>query len=214
MSNLEILRKQAKQVLRWHHEGYFPVAAQIRDTLPRFGRLSDSEIMRAAFKLSDAQELVARREGFDDWQALRSGADAVTPSKHAQQQPVLSSVSAQLFVANVVASCDFFTERLGFTVDFVYGEPPFYGQIVRDTARLALRLVCEPVFVGDIRVREHLLSASITVDTAAEIKQLFLDFQAAGVPFHQPLRKEPWGARNFIVLDPDGNLILFAGPAD
>ncbi|MDA4833522.1 VOC family protein, partial [Enterobacter hormaechei] len=62
--------------------------------------------------------------------------------------------------------------------------------------------------------REHLLSASIAVDSAAEIKQLFLDFQAAGVSFHQTLKKEPWGARNFIVLDPDGNLILFAGPAD
>ena len=137
----------------------------------------------------------------------------MTPSKQ-PQQPVLSSVSAQLFVADVAASCDFFTEKLGFTLDFVYGEPPFYGQVVRDRAALALRLVCEPVFVGDIRTREHLLSASITVDTAAEIKQLFLDFQAAGVPFHQPLRKEPWGARNFIVLDPDGNLILFAGPAE
>ena len=72
----------------------------------------------------------------------------------------------------------------------------------------------EPVFVGDVRAREHLLSASITVDTAAEIKQLFLDFKTAGVRFHQTLRKEPWGARSFIVLDPDGNLILFAGPAD
>ncbi|ODT07231.1 MAG: lactoylglutathione lyase [Mesorhizobium sp. SCN 65-20] len=213
MSNLENFRKQAKQVVRWHREGYFPVAAQIRDKLPRFGHYSDSEIMRAAFKLSDAQELVARREGFDDWQALRSGANALTPSEHVRQ-PVLSSVSAQLFVADVAASCEFFTEKLGFTVDFVYGEPTFYGQVVRDTARLALRLVCEPVFVGDIRAREHLLSASITVDTAAEIKQLFLDFQAAGVPFHQPLRKEPWGARTFVVLDPDGNLILFAGPAE
>ena len=85
---------------------------------------------------------------------------------------------------------------------------------MRDNAQLALRLVCEPVFVGDIRERAHLLSASITVDSAAEIKQLFLDFQAAGVRFHQPLRKQPWGARNFIVLDPDGNLILFAGPGD
>ena len=130
------------------------------------------------------------------------------------QRPVLSSTSAQLFVADIIASCVFFTEKLGFTVDFVYGEPPFYGQVVRDNARLALRLVCEPVFVGDIRERKHLLSASITVETADEIKQLFLDFQAAGVRFHQTLRKEPWGARNFIVLDPDGNLILFAGPAD
>jgi len=93
-----------------------------------------------------------------------------------------------------------------------YGDPPYYGQVIRDNARLALRLVFEPVFVGDVRKREHLLSASITVDTANEIKQLFLSYQAAGVSFHQAL-KEPWGARTFIVSDPDENLILFAGPA-
>jgi uncharacterized glyoxalase superfamily protein PhnB len=77
-----------------------------------------------------------------------------------------------------------------------------------------LRLVGEPVFAGDIRKREGLLSASITVATASEIKQLFLDYQAAGVPFHQALKKEPWGARTFVVSDPDENLILYAGPAD
>jgi uncharacterized glyoxalase superfamily protein PhnB len=76
-----------------------------------------------------------------------------------------------------------------------------------------LRLVFEPVFVGDVRKREHLLSASVTVATANEIKQLFLSYQAAGVFFHQTLRKEPWGARTFVVSDPDENLILFAGPA-
>ena len=130
------------------------------------------------------------------------------------RQPVLSSSAAQLFVADIDASCDFFTSKLGFSIDFIYGDPPFYGHVRRDNAQLALRLVCEPVFAGDIRQREQLLSASITVETAGEIRQLFLDFQAAGVHFHQALKKEPWGARNFIVLDPDGNLILFAGPAD
>lgn len=135
-------------------------------------------------------------------------------SKPATPQPVLQSTAAQLFVADISAACDFFTEKLGFAVDFVYGDPPFYGQVIRDNARLALRLVCEPVFVGDIREREHLLSASIALDTANDIKQLFLSYQSAGVFFHQTLRTEPWGARTFIVLDPDGNLILFAGPAD
>ena len=52
------------------------------------------------------------------------------------------------------------------------------------------------------------------VDTADEIKQLYLEFQTAGVSFFQTLRKEPWGAKTFIVKDPDGNLLLFAGPAD
>ncbi|MCA2408213.1 VOC family protein [Rhizobium leguminosarum bv. viciae 248] len=213
MPNLENLKKQAKQYLRWHRERYYPVAAEIRAALPRFRHLDDRQVLEARFKLSDAQDLIARQMGFEGWQALKTGAAAMTdPKKQPAPQAILSSLSAQLFVTDIKASCEFFTGKLGFRVDFVYGDPPFYGQVIRDNAQLALRLVCEPVFVGDIRQREHLLSASITVDTSKEIKRLFLDFQAAGVSFHQPLRKEPWGARNFIVLDPDGNLILFAGP--
>ena len=96
---------------------------------------------------------------------------------------------------------------------FTYGEPPFYSQVKRDNARLNLRLVCEPVFVGDIREREHLLAAAMTLDSAAEIRQLFVQYRAAGVDFHQTLKQEPWGARTFIVRDPDGNLLLFGGPA-
>ena len=126
--------------------------------------------------------------------------------------PILSSIEAQLFVANIKRSCDFYTNKLGFAVEFIYGDPPFYGQVFRDNARLALRLVFEPVFAGDVRKREDLLSASITVGTTNEIEQLFMSYQAAGVPFHQALKKEPWGARTFIVSDPDENLILFAGP--
>jgi catechol 2,3-dioxygenase-like lactoylglutathione lyase family enzyme len=214
MPNLENLKKQAKRYLRWHRERYYPVAAEIRAALPRFRDLDDSQVLEASFKLSDAQELVARHAGFDDWQALKSGAQAVTTqTRQTKPRPILSSTAAQLFVADIKASCDFFVAKLGFAVDFIYGDPPFYGQVVRDNARLALRLVCEPVFVGDIREREHLLSAAITVDAADEIKQLFLSFQATGVRFHQALKKQPWGARNFIVGDPDGNLILFAGPA-
>jgi len=215
MPNLENLKKQAKQYLRWHRERYYPVAAEIRAVLPQFHALDDQKILEASFKLSDAQELIARRMGFESWEALKTGAHSMTALREdALPRPILSSTSAQLFVADIKASCDFFTAKLGFAVDFVYGDPPFYGQVIRDRAQLALRMVCEPVFVGDIRQREHLLAASITVDTAHDIKQLFLSFQAKGVPFHQVLKKEPWGARNFIVLDPDGNLILFASPAD
>jgi catechol 2,3-dioxygenase-like lactoylglutathione lyase family enzyme len=215
MPNLENLKKQAKQYLRWHRERYHPVAAEIRAALPRFRHLDDHQVLAASFKLSDAQELVARQLGFEGWQALKAGALAMnTRVKQATTPTILSGTVAQLYVADVKASCDFFTSKLGFAVEFVYGDPPFYCLVKRDRARLCLRLVCEPVFVGDIREREHLLSASITVDTAAEIKQLFLQFQTAGVSFHQGLKKEPWGAKNFILLDPDGNLILFAGPAD
>jgi len=123
-------------------------------------------------------------------------------------------VAAHLYVRDLKVSTEFFTMKLGFTIDFVYGDPPFYGQVSRDNARLALRLIEEPVFAGDIREREDLLSASITLGSADEIKQLFLACQAADVAFHQSLRNEPWQAKTFIVKDPDANLILFAAPAN
>ena len=133
---------------------------------------------------------------------------------HLHSQPILTSVAAHLYVRDLKTSTDFFTTKLGFAIDFIYGDPPFYGQVSRDNARLALRYMDEPFFAEDIRQREGLLSASITLASADEIKQLFLAYQAAGVPLAQSLRNEPWGAKTFILKDPDGNLILFAGPAN
>ena len=126
-------------------------------------------------------------------------------------QPTLLAAEPQLFVASVVTSCEFYIKKLGFTVAFLYGKPPFYGQVFRDGARLNLRSLPEPAINPELRDREHLLSASITLDDA---EPLFLEFQRAGVVFHQVLKTEPWGARTFIVCDPDGNLILFSGLAD
>src|SRR5712671_6759515 len=146
-------------------------------------------------------------------QALEKGIKAMTSQSGRSLRPALVGAEPQLFVADIKASCDFFTQKLGFAIVFVYGEPPFYAQVKRDGARLNLRCVDAPVIDGALRERESLLSASITVATAEEIKQLFLELQSAGVAFHQTLKAEPWGARDFIVRDPDGNLLLFAGPA-
>jgi catechol 2,3-dioxygenase-like lactoylglutathione lyase family enzyme len=120
----------------------------------------------------------------------------------------LLAAEPQLFVADVETSCEFYTKKLGFTVAFIYGDPPFYGQVFRDGARLNLRSLDEPAMNPELREREQLLSATITLDDA---EPLFLEFQTAGVVFHQTLKSEPWGALTFVVGDPDGNLILFAG---
>ena len=135
-------------------------------------------------------------------------------AKPASPRPVLTATEAQLFVADVAASCAFYQDTLGFAVEFIYGDPPFYAMVVRDRARLTLRGVDEPVFIPGVREREGLLSASLTLATAAETQQLFHTYEAAGAPMQQPLKQEAWGATTFVVKDPDGNLILFAGPAE
>jgi uncharacterized glyoxalase superfamily protein PhnB len=215
MPNLENLKKQAKLILRWHRERHYPVAAQIRDHLPRFLNMSDSEILAASFKLSDAQEIVAKQQGFNTWQALKTGHSPTSRQvKSAPSKATIVSAEPQLFVTDIQRSCDFFAEKLGFSLIFSYGKPPYYAQVGRDAARLNLRWVERPVIESTVRDREQLLSVSLTVATADEIKLLFLEFQSSGVAFHQTLKKQPWGARNFIVKDPDANLLLFAGPAN
>jgi uncharacterized glyoxalase superfamily protein PhnB len=216
MPNLENLKKQAKLILRWHRERHYPVAAQIRAHLPRFQNMPDSEILATSFKLSDAQEIVAREHCFDTWQALKTEL-STTPRKPkslpSKAKATIVCAEPQLLVSDIERSCEFFCEKLGFSLVFSFGKPPFYSQVRRDAAHLNLRYVERSVIESTVRDREELLSASMTVATAEEIKLLFLEFQSAGVAFHQRLKKQPWGARNFIVKDPDGNLLLFAGPA-
>jgi catechol 2,3-dioxygenase-like lactoylglutathione lyase family enzyme len=215
MPNLENLKKQAKLILRWHRERHYPVAAQIRGQLPRFLNMPDSEILAAGFKLSDAQEMVARQQGFESWQALKTGlSTAPRKPKSAPSKAAIVGAEPQLFVTDIQRSCEFFGEKLGFSLVFSYGKPPYYAQVGRDAARLNLRCVERSVIESTVRDREELLSVSMTVATADEIKLLFLEFQSAGVAFRQTLKKQPWGAKNFVVKDPDGNLLLFAGPAN
>jgi len=215
MPNLENLKKQAKLILRWHRESHYPVAAQIRALLPRFANMPDAQILAANFKLSDAQEMVARQHGFASWQALKAGLTAASRKvKSPPSKATIVGAEPQLFVTDIQRSCEFFQQKLGFSLVFSSGDPPFYAQVGRDAARLNLRCVERTVIDSTLREREELLSASMTVATAVEIKLLFLEFQSAGATFHQKLKKQPWGARNFIVKDPDGNLLLFAGPAN
>ena len=114
----------------------------------------------------------------------------------------------QLYVQDIVTAVQFYSRQLGFDVAFTHGDPPFYGQVVRGGARLNLRQVDDPVLDPVRRDSEQLLAASITLEDA---EPLFLEYQSAGVEFAQPLHTEQWGARTFVVRDPDGNLLLFAG---
>jgi len=209
MPNIDHLRKQAKLYLRWHRERYYPVAARIRAVLPRYRELSDREVLDSPFRLADAQELVARTAGFESWEALRRGKHPLPNNPTGvPAMTVLTAAEPQLYVRDIAVSTEFYVQRLGFSLAFSWGEPPFYAQVFRDGARLNLRCVDAPVIDRRLRDAEQLLAATITLEDA---KPLFLEYQASAVEFAEPLQSQPWGARTFIVRDPDGNLILFAG---
>jgi catechol 2,3-dioxygenase-like lactoylglutathione lyase family enzyme len=209
--NLDYLKKQAKLLVRWHREGNYSIGGRIR-SLPRYRNLTDVEALALKFPLSEAQEIIALDAGYASWAGLKTGL-AVAPkrAKPALSAPELKGAKPVIFVTNVQTSAAFFRDKLGFAIDFLHGHPPFYGSVSRGGACLHLRFVHEPVFKEGVREEEGLLSAFLDVDN---IKGLFAEFKVAGVDFVQPLKKEPWGASAFIVLDPDGNWITFAGPLE
>ena len=101
MPNLENLKKQAKLYLRWHRDRHYPVAARIRAVLPRFRHLNDREVLAHSFKLADAQELIARKAGFESWAALRNGVRTMTDTEALANTSLLAA-EPQLFVADIV----------------------------------------------------------------------------------------------------------------
>ena len=209
MVNFDNLKKQAKLLVRWHRAGNYSVGGRIR-SLPRYRNLTDVEALALKFPLSEAQEIIALESGYESWAALKSGFSTMAEQAQAVPAgPVLKGALPVVFVSNVQTSAAFFRDKLGFAIDFLHGNPPFYASVSRGAARLHLRFVHEPVITPEVREREGgLLSAFLNVDN---LKDLFAEYKAAGVDFVQPLRKEPWGGSAFIVLDPDGNGICFAG---
>lgn len=211
--SLENLKKRAKLVLRQHVSGHVPVAERIRRGLPAFAGRTDREVLDAQFTLSQAQELIAREMGFSDWATLKRGIEnmssreTTSPQATSVAQPEILGVHPQIFVTDMRRAVHFYQDELGFSVEYLYGEPPYYGLVVRDAAGLNLRHVDQLPVDARLRDREDLLAVTIIVRNA---KALFVGYKESGLSFHQTYREQPWGAHDFIVTDPDGNLIHFA----
>lgn len=134
-----------------------------------------------------------------------------SPQADSLAQPEILGVHPQIFVTDMDRAVHFYRDHLGFAVAYRYGEPPYYALLVRDKAGLNLRHVDRLPFDTALRDREDLLAVTIIVRNA---KALFVSFKEAGISFHQTYREQPWGAHDFIVSDPDGNLIHFATPVE
>ncbi len=120
--------------------------------------------------------------------------------------PRLACAYPQLHVSDVERAAAFYVEMLGFKLIYLYGKPPFYGLVERDGAGFNFRHVDAPVIDPVLRDAESLISASIPV---YGIEALHDEMAGRGVPMAQSLTEQPWGGRDFIVRDPDGNLICF-----
>ena len=105
--------------------------------------------------------------------------------------PVLASL-------DIEATQQFYATRLGFEPTATY---PDYGISVRDGIEVHFWLTDDPAAPS---------ITSCRIDVTG-IDALYAEMQAAGVVHpNGALQDQPWGMREFAVLDGDGNLIKFA----
>ncbi|HXZ85215.1 MAG TPA: glyoxalase superfamily protein [Myxococcota bacterium] len=117
----------------------------------------------------------------------------------------IRSAAPQLLVKDLRASLDFYRERLGFGVDFVY--EGFYAAVSRGGA--VIHLKCAEKLEADRahrRVHDH-LDAFLDV---VGVRELFEELKGRGAPLATGLEQRPWNALDFHVVDPYGYILCFS----
>lgn len=117
----------------------------------------------------------------------------------------IERMSLQLVVTELERAVEFYTEKLGFSIDFRYED--FYVGIIKDEHSIHLKHGEVSLEKRQDRgVNEH-LSMMFSV---RDIEAVFAHLRAKSVDMVQPLREMPYG-KEFYIADPDGHLIGFIG---
>jgi len=118
-------------------------------------------------------------------------------------QPKIRKMSPQFLVTDIDRSIAFYTEKLGFDIDFSYED--FYSGISKDGFSIHLKKG-KPIMAERQNKRNNEdLDLLFSVD---KIEDLYEEMLSKSIEFIQPLRKMDYG-KEFYVLDPDGYIIGF-----
>ena len=125
----------------------------------------------------------------------------LTPYELFGMHPVLA-------VPDVLATLAFYRDKLGFTIDFVHGDPPEHARVVADPtyASPTVHVRFEPLAPG----AEVNPSVYLFLHVARDLDRLFETYVERGVQSHLAPQDQPWGLRQFIVEDCNGYLLSFS----
>jgi hypothetical protein len=120
------------------------------------------------------------------------------------------SVAPDFLVEDVVATANYYRDKLGFTYERFWGEPPGFCMVERAGVVIMLSQVCKK---GLVRPNgradpdgEDYWDAYIWVDDA---DALHAEFTARGVTIARPICDQHYGCRDFDVVDLNGYRLCF-----
>lgn len=116
----------------------------------------------------------------------------------------ISSVVPQLRTTDLAASIEFYTTRLGFTLEFQYDD--FYAGVRSGNYVVHLKLIDAPdPSIAFVDREEHFHLYFETADVSAVAR----DLERLGVRLVQDVRETAWGTRECIIKDNVGHTLYF-----
>ncbi len=136
----------------------------------------------------------------DEWYG---SPETAVPPRLFRSEPVL-------MVHNVADTVAFYTEKLGFAVNFLYGDPPTHAAVSHGSwsgAQVTIQLTQVPP--------ERTINPAgyLYIFTDAQIDALYAIYRQQGVDIVQEPQTYPYGMREFTVRDPNGHILLFGTQA-
>ncbi len=104
-------------------------------------------------------------------------------------------------VTDIFVSLDYYCNKLGFSQNFLWKEPPEYAVLKRGDTSIHLTLI--PEFEPP---KPRVTQAYIFVN---EVEALHREFVAKGVRITAELDEQEYHMKDFDITDPDGNILTF-----
>lgn len=127
----------------------------------------------------------------------------------AEEDPMatLSGVSPVLLVRDVTAAANYYRDKLGFSYDRLWGDPPDFCMPERDGCVVMLsQAPTEADLTPHWQIVDKMWNAYFWVDDA---EALYDEYQRSGAIIDYELHLKPYGMKEFGVQDLDGHDLAF-----
>ena len=114
-------------------------------------------------------------------------------------QPVLP-------VRDVAASAQYFHDVLGFEINFLEGDPPIHGRVMKGDGSWG-----QPIYIhlSNAAPEEVRPSGELRIHVGRDLDGLFEKYCDRGVEVVFPPISQPWGLRGFAVREINGHTLRF-----
>lgn len=121
--------------------------------------------------------------------------------------PSISRVAPILLVGDVVAAANYYSDKLGFSYDRLWGDPPDFCMVGRDghTVMLSQAPAAHDI-VPHWRIVDKMWNAYFWVE---DVEALYAEYRESGATIDYELHTKPYGMKEFGVQDLDGYDLAF-----